>query len=537
MAELNKVLGSFKPDNLFAANQELPAVADALEIAASQNLKRGSLVTKDGVLVDANDTEVYAVLAKDCDTTDGAREAAVYLTGEFNIDEVKVNENVDNMFAVNVSARRTGIFLKPHSKMPPVKSMTLRFKFSKELYNPVTDGVGTSGTWKQVLSSPNIWDWTNNNSSWATAFGGGSTSAPGAFVDSDNLVKVIDAGDTSSVTNFSRLFQNCTAVTSVCQIDTRNATTVYLMFSHCEKAERLPNLNLSNCNDARGIFQYCMKLKEAPHLIMPSIPISFQALFDSCSELEEVSIDFCNKATILANAFRYCTRLKSADIHNTSGATATSQMFSHCENLESVALFDTSDVTDMSGMFRECYNIKHIPLFDTRNVNNFGHFAHRCYMLEDFPPLNTPKATKMNRIASLCQKLKSFPLLDTHNVTTFGSMLSGHSSTYDTDYPMHLESIPAFDYSSAESLEDAFGNNISLKTVPVINAPNATDVRHIFMNCVNVESGALACFQAMSTQATPPQDHSRAFENCGIDTPTGAAELAQIPSSWGGLAE
>ena len=218
---MNKVLGTYEPDNLFAANQELPAVADVLEIAASQNLKRGSLVnvngaqiaaTTDGVkasgtitfadqpsandtvtidtktltfksadpgenevligtdlaatidnVIDALpdsvtgskassvltitaatagtagnsialaksgsnitvsgatlsggvdevvDTDVYAVLAEDCDTTEGAKEAAVYLTGEFNIDAVKVNENVDDMAAVKIAARKVGIFLK-----------------------------------------------------------------------------------------------------------------------------------------------------------------------------------------------------------------------------------------------------------------------------------------------------------------------------------------------------------------------------------------------------------------------------------------
>ena len=221
MAELNKVIGSYEPDNLFAANQELPAVADALEIAASQNLKRGSLVnvsgeqiaaTTDGVKASGTitfadqpsandtvtidtktltfksadpgenevligtdlaatidnviaalpdsvtgskssgvltitaaaagtagnsialaksgsditvsgatlsggvdevvDTDVYAVLAEDCDTTEGAKEAAVYLTGEFNIDAVKVNDNVDDMAAVKIAARKVGIFLK-----------------------------------------------------------------------------------------------------------------------------------------------------------------------------------------------------------------------------------------------------------------------------------------------------------------------------------------------------------------------------------------------------------------------------------------
>lgn len=226
---MNKVLGAYEPDNLFAANQELPAVADVLEIAASQDLKRGSLVNVSGAQIgsvtggkkatgsfkfDSNDlvgdiirvgsverswtdedpdpeantkqirigstlaesvnnfiaelvaggevtgtfnenegvlyvsavtegiagntiemsensgiitksgatltggedgsidTDVYAVLAEDCDTTEGAKEAAVYLTGEFNIDAVKVNENVDDMAAVKIAARKVGIFLK-----------------------------------------------------------------------------------------------------------------------------------------------------------------------------------------------------------------------------------------------------------------------------------------------------------------------------------------------------------------------------------------------------------------------------------------
>lgn len=218
---MNEVLGTFEPDNLFAANQKLPAVADVLEIASSQDLKRGSLVNVNGAQIAATtdgvkasgtitfaanptaddtitvgtttltfksadpgenevligsdvaatidnviaalpdsvtgakssgvltitavaagtagnsialaksgsditvsgatltggvdevvDTDVYAVLAEDCDTTEGAKEAAVYLTGEFNINAVKVNENVDDMAAVKIAARKVGIFLK-----------------------------------------------------------------------------------------------------------------------------------------------------------------------------------------------------------------------------------------------------------------------------------------------------------------------------------------------------------------------------------------------------------------------------------------
>jgi len=53
-----------------------------------------------------------------------------------------------------------------------------------------------------------------------------------------------------------------------------------------------------------------------------------------------------------------------------------------------------------------------------------------------------------------------------------------------------------------------------------------------FYGCVNVESGALALYQQASTQTNPPTNNYQTFTNCGSNTVTGVAELAQIPSSW-----
>ena len=70
--------------------------------------------------------------------------------------------------------------------------------------------------------------------------------------------------------------------------------------------------------------------------------------------------------------------------------------------------------------------------------------------------------------------------------------------------------------------------------VPLYDTSSATNVSNMFQRCYNVESGALALYEQMSTQATVPTTHSKTFELCGRDTTTGAAELAQIPGSWGG---
>ena len=105
-------------DNLFAASQIMPVVADSMMVKTSQGvLKRGALLDKDGTLckVDSGKTTisaVYAVLAEDVDT--GDKVAAVYLTGEFNEDALSFNaENSAAVADFKPSARQVSIFFKP----------------------------------------------------------------------------------------------------------------------------------------------------------------------------------------------------------------------------------------------------------------------------------------------------------------------------------------------------------------------------------------------------------------------------------------
>ena len=87
-----------------------------------------------------------------------------------------------------------------------------------------------------------------------------------------------------------------------------------------------------------------------------------------------------------------------------------------------------------------------------------------------------------------------------------------------------------------------FSGCSSLKTVPLLNTATMTTVGGgttygMFYGCTAVESGALALYQQMSTQATPPSITSYCFTDCGSGTVSGAQELAQIPASWGGTGE
>ena len=98
-------------DNLFAASQIMPVVADKLNIAQAGIVKRGTLVTAAGAAV-TTAADVYAVLAEDVDTTDRAVDAAVYLTGEFNENALTVGGSI-TVADCKAAARKLSIFIKP----------------------------------------------------------------------------------------------------------------------------------------------------------------------------------------------------------------------------------------------------------------------------------------------------------------------------------------------------------------------------------------------------------------------------------------
>ena len=160
---------------------------------------------------------------------------------------------------------------------------------------------------------------------------------------------------------------------------------------------------------------------------------------------------------------------------NTTGITNMTGMFNFCTSLKTVALFDTSSVTDMHTMFNYCSLLKSVPLFDTSSVTNMQFMFYNC---------------------------------------------------------TSLTSVPLFDTSSVTNIEYMFNNCSSLTTVLLFNTSSVVFMAGMFENCKNVQSGALALYQQASTQTNPPSKHTGTFKNCGVNTTTGAAELAQIPDDW-----
>lgn len=189
--------------------------------------------------------------------------------------------------------------------------------------------------------------------------------------------------------------------------------------------------------------------------------------------------------------------------------TNMSNMFQACHRLQTIPTLDTHNTVDMGGMFYAATSMTEAPVLDTHNVVNFFGMFGECTNLVDVSNVSnydTSKAEDMGYMFYNNSSLEHLPTLDTHNVYGFQYMCCGCTS---------LREVPLLNTSSCIDNEDS-------------------DCRCMFKDCVSVEHGALDLYNQISTQpgGYPNNRKSEMFRNCGVNTTTGAAELAQIPAAW-----
>lgn len=106
------------------------------------------------------------------------------------------------------------------------------------------------------------------------------------------------------------------------------------------------------------------------------------------------------------------------------------------------------------------------------------------------------------------------------------------SMRYMFDRCSTLTKVTLFDTSSVTQSSYMFSNCDRLESIPLYDTSSIWNMDGMFYNCLGVKSGALALYQQASSQTNPPSSHTQTFYQCGKNTTTGAAELAQIPSGW-----
>ena len=155
---------------------------------------------------------------------------------------------------------------------------------------------------------------------------------------------LIQYSDTENVTNMQNMFNYCSNLQTIPQLNTSNVTRMYYMFSSCKTLQTIPLLDTSNVTDMSNMFSYCTNLQSIPQL-------------------------------------------------NTSKVTTMSNMFSQCSNLQTIPQLDTSKVTDMYYMFSSCEALQYIPQLDTSKLTKAGGMFYLCSSLPKIDITSMDKIT------------------------------------------------------------------------------------------------------------------------------------------------
>jgi hypothetical protein len=137
-----------------------------------------------------------------------------------------------------------------------------------------------------------------------------------------------------------------------------------------------------------------------------------------------------------------------------------------------------------------------------------------------------------NNLISSARNVVNCVLKNTGDIVNASYMLSGGNRATT------LATLNALDLHSATTISYLLTNASSLVSPLNITLGGAiTNCKRAFYNCKKVPSGAKALYDVLSTQTTLPTDYSNCFTSCGSSAAQDApihAEMAQIPTSWGG---
>lgn len=127
-----------------------------------------------------------------------------------------------------------------------------------------------------------------------------------------------------------------------------------------------------------------------------------------------------------------------------------------------------------------------------------------------------------------CTTLSTVGMVDIRNVSIRGLLLCFDGCT-------GLQSIAQWPTSNVTGWDRTFRDCIKLQSIPAFDMSSTISMHQSFRNCFRVENGALNIYNQVKDQV---EDHGlNVFTDCGLLSTTGRAELAQIPTSWGGTME
>ena len=127
-------------------------------------------------------------------------------------------------------------------------------------------------------------------------------------------------------------------------VDFDGITDMKYMFNNCSNLQTIPQIDTSNVTNMNNMFNNCSNLQTIP-------------LIDTRNVID-MSYMFC-----------YCSNLQTIPLIDTSNVTTMETMFRDCSNLQTIPPLNTSKVTNMYSMLGGCPSLTSLPALNAQSLN------------------------------------------------------------------------------------------------------------------------------------------------------------------------
>jgi len=320
-------------------------------------------------------------------------------------------------------------------------------------------------------------------------------------------LRSVEFGPFNNLTDVRGLFEECSSLDYVPDIDLSNCTVAHSLFRKTNIEHYRNELTFSSVPDLNTMFNSCPRLKSV-HIDVPSSVTSITSMFQGCSNLTYVSGDFTSaNLTATPYAFQGCTNLIYSPEINLSGVTNTTQMYYQCFLLKNHPSLYMPNCTNAESMFNSCSSLEEVHIKDISNTNA-STFAYMFLSLNNLKRVtfdnNVIGANLLRGMFQNCRSLKTFPSVSVSG-TFMPNMFDGcyelreagdMETPFVTDFSAafqycgRLKSSPITDF-TAEGTGNVkaaymFRNCIELSDVPNLDFSRIYSAREMFAYCLKL---------------------------------------------------
>jgi surface protein len=206
----------------------------------------------------------------------------------------------------------------------------------------------------------------------------GVTVLAGLFNDCTSLTTInnINSWDTSAVTNMGDMFSGCLAFNQSLSFNTSAVTTMNSMFYNCTSFNQSLSFDTSAVTDMGGMFYGCSVFNQALSFDTSAVTI-MNNMFAGCSVFNQPLSFDTSVVTDTRSMF------EGAEVFNQNISSWNTGAFDRIDFMfngatafnQNIGNWDTSTVTSMSGVFQnaDAFN-QNIGTWNVENVANFSDF-------------------------------------------------------------------------------------------------------------------------------------------------------------------